>query len=566
MSIDYEAYKHNYRSSNPSYVPPIPLSQMIEELSDDLVNINQIDLIPDFTTAYDPLIAVPRLLNQRLWMDKVIGKGAYGIVSKLTFYGETTNLRNKAVIKYFNQGTPQRPRDLNDPGTRNAVVECLNLKTIANLAEEYESFPQFYGVTKVPRPITVENKTIFFNTPLSNENNPYDHYHLFSEYIPGDIYYEFKGETRSFHLEILSHLSAALAIAYERYAFTHYDLKGNNIILKKVEPQLITYRLQDRSYALPCSGYLPVIIDYGFSYTRVNNEAVTIESSYSPLSNIYPFAYPIHDINFMIHTIGILDRNLAIELLSFFVTDIPPNPAIDTRYLAYYPELSGINYEDFLIFVLELKERSSSEYRIIPRNINLSDRRTFNPYTFEQIIQFDFNNNETRAFEIETDTLRQIKTNLTLLEFQLEDRWNELGEFTKFNIYLGIYSLYKWKWSLKFSQEEVEELVNIFNLGGNLLTSLSSEERSELTAINRSLNKIKDLAKIMIGFVGNYALRNNLEIWDNFSVFLELFYSLREHVTYKRIERTIEEDNSPLRDPRSLSPKNRSIELTKRLR
>lgn len=62
----------------------------------------------------------------------------------------------------------------------------------------------------------------------------------------------------------------AVSIAQQKKRFTHYDLHSNNIMMKKCGRDLvILYILDDTNqFCVATRGYLPVIIDFGFSYVE----------------------------------------------------------------------------------------------------------------------------------------------------------------------------------------------------------------------------------------------------------------------------------------------------------
>jgi hypothetical protein len=72
----------------------------------------------------------------------------------------------------------------------------------------------------------------------------------------------------------------ALALSQEKIRFTHYDLHSDNILLKKCnEDTVFLYIMNETNqYCVPTHGFIPVIIDYGFSYCQ-NMEGKPLDSS-----------------------------------------------------------------------------------------------------------------------------------------------------------------------------------------------------------------------------------------------------------------------------------------------
>eukprot|EP00122_Pirum_gemmata_P012919 Pgem_evm4s12025 len=66
----------------------------------------------------------------------------------------------------------------------------------------------------------------------------------------------------------------AIAMGQDACRLVHYDLHANNILLRKLTPEVVhVYRLQNgECLAIPTFGHSPVLIDYGFSYTQQADE------------------------------------------------------------------------------------------------------------------------------------------------------------------------------------------------------------------------------------------------------------------------------------------------------
>ena len=62
----------------------------------------------------------------------------------------------------------------------------------------------------------------------------------------------------------------ALTIAQHSHHFCHYDLHSSNVLMSPCDPNLsLVYVLdKDNIVCVPTDGYIPKIIDYGFSYTK----------------------------------------------------------------------------------------------------------------------------------------------------------------------------------------------------------------------------------------------------------------------------------------------------------
>ena len=62
----------------------------------------------------------------------------------------------------------------------------------------------------------------------------------------------------------------AIAFAQRSQNFTHYDLHSNNIMMKKCNPDVVFLYVLDEEnqFCVPTHGLYPIIIDFGFSYSK----------------------------------------------------------------------------------------------------------------------------------------------------------------------------------------------------------------------------------------------------------------------------------------------------------
>lgn len=62
----------------------------------------------------------------------------------------------------------------------------------------------------------------------------------------------------------------AIAFAQKSQNFTHYDLHSNNIMMKKCDPNVVFLYVLDEEnqFCVPTHGMYPIIIDFGFSYSK----------------------------------------------------------------------------------------------------------------------------------------------------------------------------------------------------------------------------------------------------------------------------------------------------------
>ena len=70
-------------------------------------------------------------------------------------------------------------------------------------------------------------------------------------------------------LSIVKQTLLASFIAYQKVKFTHYDLHSDNVMVKRCnENSVFVYMIEDQYYLVPTYGFCPIIIDFGFSYSK----------------------------------------------------------------------------------------------------------------------------------------------------------------------------------------------------------------------------------------------------------------------------------------------------------
>lgn len=69
---------------------------------------------------------------------------------------------------------------------------------------------------------------------------------------------------------IIKQVLMAITVAQQKKNFTHYDLHSDNIMIKKCSKDLVFLYVLDKKnqFCIPTFGYYPIIIDFGFSYTK----------------------------------------------------------------------------------------------------------------------------------------------------------------------------------------------------------------------------------------------------------------------------------------------------------
>jgi hypothetical protein len=69
---------------------------------------------------------------------------------------------------------------------------------------------------------------------------------------------------------IMKQTMISIAMAQRDVSLTHYDLHSNNILITETDPNTLHYYIMEdgRSYIVPTYGFKPIVIDFGFSYSK----------------------------------------------------------------------------------------------------------------------------------------------------------------------------------------------------------------------------------------------------------------------------------------------------------
>jgi hypothetical protein len=121
---------------------------------------------------------------------------------------------------------------------------------------------------------------------------------ILSEYIPGS-----KGltsrisslNTRRIFSSIRQVLTA-IEIGYREYGLVHYDLHTDNILMIECpEKAIFLYNLKERQICIPTHGVVPVIIDYGFAYTKGSTNPLFTSMGFTDAGYLACVADPYYD-------------------------------------------------------------------------------------------------------------------------------------------------------------------------------------------------------------------------------------------------------------------------------
>ena len=113
---------------------------------------------------------------------------------------------------------------------------------------------------------------------------------------------------------IIAMILLALEVAQREYQFTHYDLHPGNVMLVENMPDYEVV-LDDVVYKITKPKYVPIIIDYGMSSIKLDDDNVGLNDE--PLHNQY--MVPDHDMYFLIYRII---RSYRVSTASFDDLDL----------------------------------------------------------------------------------------------------------------------------------------------------------------------------------------------------------------------------------------------------
>lgn len=189
------------------------------------------------------------LENIRYWLEGVeqLSSGVYGVTLEATLRGM---LSPQVVIKYPKQ----------DNLTHEIFVGLYG----TNFLRQYiPNFSFVYGGFRCTGPVLLGNRALdFCNKPLG-ENADFD-YALYENVTPS-LTFDAALPTLSPEefLNIYFITVLALQVAYERIRFTHFDLHGQNVLLRQLEEEVvIPYPTKVGTFYIR-TRYIPTLIDYG---------------------------------------------------------------------------------------------------------------------------------------------------------------------------------------------------------------------------------------------------------------------------------------------------------------
>ena len=116
----------------------------------------------------------------------------------------------------------------------------------------------------------------------------------------------YKSMDLKFWTVILFQIISVLAIIQAKYpGFRHNDLKGNNILLQRIEPskKYFLYKINDQHYLLPNIGFQIKLWDFDFACIPGIVENKKVNADWTTKINIKPIKNRYYDIHYFMNTL-----------------------------------------------------------------------------------------------------------------------------------------------------------------------------------------------------------------------------------------------------------------------
>lgn len=142
------------------------------------------------------------------------------------------------------------------------------LKHLETLANYCPHFHQAYGIIPFECNLNMTDEPLIINPKYKRVNRDM----LLMQYIHNRCNFRQLMEDKKLNIgdniiiNIMKQISLIIHM-YNDHKFTHYDLHTENILIRDCNPNMfILYIINKRLFLLPTYGYIPNIIDFGFSY------------------------------------------------------------------------------------------------------------------------------------------------------------------------------------------------------------------------------------------------------------------------------------------------------------
>lgn len=282
------------------------------------------------------------------------------------------------------------------------------IKVPQNIDEYDEAIQEYFiGVTEINKLRYIVPNFVYtfgaFMCPTENEKLcsgtsdklPF----IIFEQIPGDTIEHLlnKDLTFSEYLGMFIQILLALEVGQRTINFCHFDLHTSNVMCRTIDSNCnYTVPLDNNMYQITAIKYLPVMIDFGLSTVKHNNNI--IGSYVFPEHGMLHYMLPGVDMyKFLFHSIknttGNLQRQI-LNLMSFYGKDDPYKLLISgdnildkasDEYVvkSSYSRVTTYTPLEFLDWILE-----QSEYdNIISKYVKKKERNLYIPLSFSSTVQ-----------------------------------------------------------------------------------------------------------------------------------------------------------------------------------
>lgn len=218
------------------------------------------------------------------------------------------------------------------------------------------------------------------------------------EYIPTEIslYSLLKKPTSTISSlnSVVMQICLAVIIAQQKCSFVHNDLHSQNILIAKCDPKIhLLYKVkicnEDRVFLVPTFGFIPIIIDYGFSFSE-DCKGMSLECIDS--DNFGFITYQFDNISDFIRLFVVLANSNYNKKLSSFINEqfktLPISMNTSWENLVETDSCAKLDN----IFVNYCNEDLSMQYlRFFLRNILLPLKCHKERYNLEEELEIFFN-------------------------------------------------------------------------------------------------------------------------------------------------------------------------------
>lgn len=228
--------------------------------------------LADVLADGSPLLVKPRITNP----DVIVTDSVSGFLMKVEVDSVSTmfmiKLRRQRHENYIHEFFIARC------GTNTLRFRCPN-------------FAMSFALLDHTLPCVEDGKVISVSDANSNHGN-----YLVMEHIEHDLTMYDVAKSQSFDRFLLYYIQILKSLAEaEAIKFTHYDLHGDNVLLRKIDSSLIPAYYTGTGVEYAYTDFLPVIIDFGMSSIEYEGKMYGIRDPHYAVAGIEPKYKPYFD-------------------------------------------------------------------------------------------------------------------------------------------------------------------------------------------------------------------------------------------------------------------------------